>query len=152
MALEFDEKRIDIIGQNGNDGLHYEMSRIKTMKSLFHDQEEFLKAGDVEHFTVDAEDLADSLIDEEFSELKEEPLYSIDGNINSIKEALDLMYVTAQYLNVTIGPDKAKACWDALHKNNMSKCINGKLVKRADGKILKPESYVPLNLEAIINE
>ena len=40
---------------------------------------------------------------------------------------------------VTIGPDKAKECWDALHQNNMSKCIGGKLVKREDGKVLKPD-------------
>jgi len=73
-------------------------------------------------------------------------------NINAIKEALDLMYVTAQYLNVTIGPDKALECWNALQNNNMSKCVDGKLIKREDGKILKPEGYKKLDLTEILND
>ena len=33
----FDEERIDIIGQNGGDGIHYQMGRIATLKYR-HDQ------------------------------------------------------------------------------------------------------------------
>jgi hypothetical protein len=119
--------------------------------SIFHDQDKFLQAGDVEKFTLEAEKLADKLIDEEYQELKDEP-YFLDKryNSNTIKEALDLIYVLAQYLNVTIGPDKAKECWDALQENNMSKCIDGKLVKGADGKVLKPEGYVKLDLGELL--
>tara|TARA_R110000787_G_scaffold193899_2_gene305443 strand:- start:30624 stop:30800 length:177 start_codon:yes stop_codon:yes gene_type:complete len=32
MVNNFDEDRMDIIGQNGNDGTHYEMSRIATLR------------------------------------------------------------------------------------------------------------------------
>lgn len=32
MDNNFNEERMDIIGQNGGDGIHYEMSRIKTLK------------------------------------------------------------------------------------------------------------------------
>ena len=105
--------------------------------SLFHDQMEFLQAGDMEVGTKEAERLAYDLIGEEWGELEDEPKWYCEDNLNMIKEALDLMYVTAQYLNVTIGADKAYQCWQALHTNNMSKCTNGKLVKRADGKVLK---------------
>lgn len=139
--------RIDRIGQNGNDGLHYS-------KSLFHDQYEFLKAGDADGINLYNEKLANSLVSEEYQELQNEPFY-LDpryDDINTIKEALDLIYVTCQYLNVTIGPDKALACWDALQQNNMSKCIDGKLVKREDGKILKPEGYQKLDLTEILND
>ena len=123
--------------------------------SLFHDQYEFLQAGDVTLGTVEAEQLAHGLIAEESGELFDEDyffdgLYEPKGNVNAIKEALDLMYVTAQYLNVTIGPDKAKEAWDALHQNNMSKCTNGKLLKREDGKVLKPEGYKKLDLSEIL--
>jgi predicted HAD superfamily Cof-like phosphohydrolase len=121
-------------------------------RSMFHDQQEFLSAGDVEGFTDDAELLAARLMREEYTEWSEELYYYFQDSHDSIKEALDLMYVTAQYLNVTIGADKAKECWDALHKNNMSKCINGKLVKRKDGKVLKPESYKPLNLNDVLGK
>lgn len=33
-----------------------------------------------------------------------------------------------------------------VHKSNMTKLANGKLVKREDGKILKPDSYEPPDL------
>ena len=121
--------------------------------SVFHDQYEFLKAGDVPVGTSDAEDLAFKLVTEEYGELAEAPYFNELDNVcckNAIKEALDLMYVTAQYLNVTIGPDKAKECWDALHTNNMSKCTNGKLLKREDGKVLKPEGYKKLDLSEVL--
>ena len=118
--------------------------------SVFHDQYEFLQAGDVEQFTVQAEELAYDLIEEEWEEMRLEPVWFMEGGTNLVKEALDLMYVTAQYLNVTIGPDKAKECWDALHQNNMSKCTNGKLLKREDGKVLKPEGYKKLDLSELL--
>ena len=121
--------------------------------SIFHDQYEFLQAGDVPCGTLEAEKLADKLIQEEFYELSCEPWYlheDLGGSVATIKEALDLMYVTAQYLNVTIGPDKAKECWDALHANNMSKCTDGKLIKRKDGKVLKPEGYKKLDLSEVL--
>lgn len=121
--------------------------------SVFHDQAEFLVAGDVEVGTFAAEMLAFVLVKEEFKELMESDAFipsqvsTTPSDSNALKEALDLMYVTAQYLNVTVGADKAKELWDALHQNNMSKCVNGKLVKNEQGKILKPEGYVPLDIE-----
>jgi len=120
--------------------------------SIFHDQDKFLQAGDVEKFTLEAEKLANNLITEEYLELQEEAFFFNDQDpTDTIKEALDLIYVTAQYLNVTIGPDKAKECWDALQENNMSKCVDGKLVKREDGKVLKPEGYKKLDLGEILD-
>jgi len=125
----------------------------RNVGSVFHDQMEFLQAGDVEVGTYNSEVLASNLIFEEFEEFSVEPHYlerRVEGDTNTIKEALDLMYVTAQYLNVTIGADKAKECWDALHTNNMSKCVDGKLVKREDGKVLKPEGYEKLDLSEVL--
>lgn len=120
--------------------------------SIFHDQYEFLQAGDVETKTTKAEALASTLIEEEFNELMQEPLFLTEKNVKCLKEALDLIYVTAQYLNVTIGPDKAEYLWDKLHQNNMSKCINGKLVKRPDGKVLKPEGYKKFDIDSALLE
>lgn len=124
-------------------------------RSIFHDQQEFLQAGDVEVGTYNSEVLASNLIFEEFEEFSEEPHYlerRLEGNTNAIKEALDLMYVTAQYLNVTIGADKAYQCWQALHANNMSKCTEGKLVKRADGKVEKPDGFKKLDLAPLLRD
>jgi predicted HAD superfamily Cof-like phosphohydrolase len=119
--------------------------------SVFHDQYEFLQAGDVEQFTSKSEQLAFNLIEEEYCEFINTDSYLGEyANSEAIKEALDLMYVTAQYLNVTIGPDKAKLCWDALHANNMSKCVEGKLVKRDDGKVEKPDGFKKLDLSTVL--
>ena len=119
--------------------------------SLFHDQMKFLQAGDVEVGTAPSEQLAFNLVEEEYCEFTNTNSYLGEYNDSeAIKEALDLMYVTAQYLNVTIGADKALECWNELHKNNMSKCIDGKLVKREDGKVLKPDGYKKLDLSTIL--
>lgn len=120
-------------------------------KSIFHDQYEFLRAAEVQQHTLEAEVLASKLILEEFKEFCDEDFYMTTGSVNTIKEVLDLIYVCSQFLNVTIGPDKAKQCWDALQENNMSKCIDGKLVKREDGKVLKPDTYKKLDLTTILN-
>lgn len=37
-----------------------------------------------------------------------------------------------------------------VHKSNMSKLTEGKLVKREDGKILKPDSYEPPNMMELV--
>lgn len=117
--------------------------------SIFHDQAAFLEAGEKQFPTADSNELELSavLVEEEFCEWAEEEDYAIKGSSNDIKEILDLIYVSAQYLNVRLGPDKAKELWDRLHANNMSKCTNGKLVKRSDGKIEKPEGYEKFQIE-----
>jgi hypothetical protein len=125
-----------------------------SLMNVFHDQMEFLQAGDVEVGTLDAELLANELVKEEYHEFMLEEYYHHGqrGCEAAIKEALDLMYVTAQYLNVCIGPEKATKCWNALHANNMSKCVDGKLVKREDGKVLKPGGYKKLCLSSILKK
>lgn len=37
-----------------------------------------------------------------------------------------------------------------VHKSNMSKLTNGQLLKREDGKILKPEGYEPPNMMELV--
>lgn len=127
--------------------------------SIFFDQYEFMKAaGNTFPECKDRrlETLAIDLINEEWSEFSDEPYYlsptgkKNKGSENCVKEALDLIYVTAQYLNTIIGPDKAQECWDALQANNMSKCTDGVLVKRDDGKVLKNENYKKLDLTEIL--
>lgn len=120
------------------------------MDSLFHMQAEFMKAGEVPIKTTDAEvlELTEDLVIEEFFEWAEED----GGTVNEYKEALDLLYVTLQWLNARLGPDLAFKAFKALHGNNMSKCIDGALVKREDGKVLKPANYQPLDLTPLLEE
>ena len=97
------------------------------------------KPGDIE-----AINLQDKLIDEEYDELK-----SATDNENELKEMADLVFVIFQAA--------ALRGWDldeALHRvflSNMSKLDdNGQPIRRADGKILKGPNYEPLNLMYLV--
>lgn len=64
------------------------------------------------------------------------------------KEASDLHYVVYGTEDVLGIP--SKAVFKHVHKNNMTKLVKGKIVKRADGKILKPDNYKPANVRSVI--
>jgi len=115
-------------------------------KLSVHEQRELDQFGgvtfkDLQDVLVDNSEMSTRLITEEYKELMAETQYYMNGNVNDLKECIDLMYVCAQYMNVCVGPDKAQKLFNAVHNNNMSKCTDGKLVKREDGKVLKPEGF-----------
>ena len=110
--------------------------------SIFQQQAAFLAAGDVE-FPVKWDqdlDLANSLVIEEFNEWQVED-YRTHADL---KECIDLIYVCAQYMNQSVGPEKAQQLFNAVHADNMNKCTDGKLRKSPEGKILKPKGYQKL--------
>jgi predicted HAD superfamily Cof-like phosphohydrolase len=90
-----------------------------------------------------------NLIAEEYKELA---LAWVDQDLVEIADACaDLIWVI-QGLNHTLGIPQQKV-WDEVARSNMSKISeNGKVLKRADGKVQKPESYSPPNIESIIND
>lgn len=153
--LDTDDKQVyEYLGQ-----LYELADRVEKSTSIFHQQAEFMKAGEVPIKTEDWKDvlLSMSLVEEEFDEWIDEwmsygTLFPDSINVNDVKECLDLIYTAAQYLNTIIGPDLASTCFNALHDNNMSKCTDGKLVKREDGKVLKPEGYKKLDLTPLLEE
>lgn len=115
------------------------------MKTIFEMQGEFLKAGDVK-FPDDsfaAWNLSYKLISEEYYEYIDENPFDINNKEtwNELKEVCDLIVVCAQKLNIDVGSEKAQLLLEAVMKNNMEKCVDGKLVKREDGKILKPAGF-----------
>jgi predicted HAD superfamily Cof-like phosphohydrolase len=95
------------------------------------------------------------LVEEEFAELAESHRkmraagFDRRSVANFIKESCDVIYVIAQYaafLNVDID-----SAYDRVHQNNMSKLgPDGRVVRREDGKILKPEGYEPVDLVDLI--
>ena len=42
------------------------------------------------------------------------------------------------------------AVWDEVKASNMSKVVDGKLLKREDGKVMKPEGYFKPDLNAVL--
>ncbi len=87
------------------------------------------------------------LIVEEFKEF----MYAAteEGYEQELKELCDLVYVCFQYAE-NMEWDLEKAL-HRVHKSNMSKLgLDGKPIRRADGKILKGPDYQPPNLSDLV--
>jgi predicted HAD superfamily Cof-like phosphohydrolase len=92
-----------------------------------------------------------TLIEEEFSELREEYELEMEpGNqlTDQLKELSDLVFVCYQYA--------AARGWDLdtamrrVFESNMSKLVDGKPLRRSDGKILKGPNYQPPILDDLV--
>ena len=88
------------------------------------------------------------LISEEFKEFNDEVVG--EPYENELKELADLFYVCFQYAE-NMEWDLEEAL-DRVHKSNMSKLgLDGKPIRRADGKVLKGPNYQPPTLTDLIN-
>ena len=97
---------------------------------------------------ADQAQLYTNLIIEEFKELADG--WKAGDLVEVADACADLIWVV-QGLCHTLGIPQQKV-WDEVARSNMSKISdNGKVLKRADGKVQKPESYSPPNIKAIIN-
>lgn len=95
--------------------------------------------------TIEALELLDKQLDETFDKDKLETLVE-----DTAKELADLVYVTygtAERLGIDLDEG-----FDIVHRSNMSK-IGGNVSggeKRADGKILKPKTYVSPDMGPVV--
>ena len=88
------------------------------------------------------------LIAEEYIEFMEAVLN--EPYENELKELADLVYVCFQYAE-NMEWDLEEAL-DRVHKSNMSKLgLDGKPIRRADGKVLKGPNYQPPILNDLVN-
>jgi predicted HAD superfamily Cof-like phosphohydrolase len=72
-----------------------------------------------------------------------------EENLTEIADALtDLLYVVYG-AGHAFGIDLNK-CFDEVHRSNMSKLEDGKVILRDDGKVLKGKDYFPPNLDKIL--
>ncbi len=109
-------------------------------------------------FSIPLLELRQRLLNEEMGELNAE----IDNLINELKtsgettaasrakmlkELADLQYVLSGMV-ISLGLPMQEA-FARVHKSNMSKLVNGKPLKRADGKFLKGPNYQPPFLQDI---
>ena len=75
-----------------------------------------------------------------------------DGNKVDILDALvDQMYVLLGTINFHGMQDIFNEAFDRVHKNNMTKFPNGKVLRNPDGKILKPEGFKAVDLKDLIS-
>lgn len=93
-------------------------------------------------------DLRIALLKEEFNEyLSAES----DDDLIEVADALGDMIViicgTAHSYGIPL--DRVL---EEIHRSNMSKVVNGKVLRRPDGKILKGDNYFPPNIEKVLYE
>ena len=117
------------------------------MTNPFRDQEKFMRACDqtVDGFNEEQYKLYTNLIEEEFNELKDA---IAAGNLVEQLDALeDILVVTIGAIH-SAGMD-GEGGWKEVMKTNFAKIDKdtGKVRKREDGKVLKPEGWTPPDLE-----
>lgn len=69
--------------------------------------------------------------------------------VETADAAADLIWVI-EGLCHTLGIP-LQSVWNEVSRANFSKTVEGKLVKRDDGKILKPDTYSPPDIKSIIH-
>jgi hypothetical protein len=147
-------------------------------RTVFKDQTEFMGACD-QHVGCDPSDgiytgvdhgqlsLYFKLIEEEVGELSNATgLYihsetdEVVGDsqrdldvIETVDAGLDIIVVTIGMLaSLGVHHDVMQECWDEVIRSNMAKIDpqTGKVTKREDGKVLKPEGWTPPDLRSIL--
>ena len=88
------------------------------------------------------------MIDEEYQEFCK--AFASEPYENELKELADLVYVCYQHAeNMEWDLDEAM---NRVHRSNMSKLgLDGKPIRRSDGKVLKGPNYQPPTLNDLVN-
>jgi len=118
----------------------------------FRDQEKFMKACDqsVNEFNKDQFNLYVTLIEEEANELAD--AITAHDQVETVDALIDILVVTIGALH-SMGAD-AEGAWKEVMKTNFAKIDRdtGKVRKREDGKVLKPQGWTPPDLKPYIRK
>ena len=113
------------------------------MTNPFRDQEKFMKACDqhVDKFDESQYNMYKSLIDEEFKELLE--AVDMEAELDAL---IDILVVTIGAIH-SAGMD-GEGAWKEVMRTNFAKIDHetGKVRKREDGKVLKPQGWTAPDL------
>ena len=72
-------------------------------------------------------------------------------HIDALDAITDILYVLLGTAHAYGLGDKLQAAFNEVHRSNMTKVMpNGKVLRREDGKIIKPDTYETPNLELIL--
>ena len=118
----------------------------------FRDQEKFMKACDqsVDKFNEDQFNLYTKLIQEEVDELW---TANADADrVECLDALIDILVVTIGAIH-SMGAD-AEGAWKEVMRTNFAKIDHetGKVRKREDGKVLKPQGWSPPDLKPFVNK
>ena len=110
----------------------------------FKDQEKFMQACDqtVDGYNEAQYNLYCNLIEEEYNELN-----TAQDKTEALDALIDILVVTIGAIH-SMGAD-AEGAWKEVMRTNFAKIDKdtGKVRKREDGKVLKPEGWQPPNLK-----
>jgi predicted HAD superfamily Cof-like phosphohydrolase len=116
--------------------------------NVFKDQEKFMQACD-QSVTGDQDqfDMYIGLIGEEFKELQD-----ADTDVDTLDALIDILVVTIGAIH-SMGAD-GEGAWIEVMRSNFAKIDHGtgKVIKRADGKVLKPQDWTPPELEQFLRK
>ena len=93
-------------------------------------------------------ELYKNLIKEEYTEFVE--AFDAKDDVEELDACFDMIWVIVGYM-ISRGWDRENS-WDEGAKSNLSKIdpTTGKVIKREDGKILKPEGWQPPNFTKFV--
>jgi predicted HAD superfamily Cof-like phosphohydrolase len=117
--------------------------------SVFQDQEKFMQACDqtVAGFNPAQYQLYKDLIREEVQELEDAVTH-----VDALDALVDILVVTIGAIH-SMGAD-GEGAWNEVMRTNFAKIdsVTGKVRKRADGKVLKPEGWTPPHLDSYVTK
>jgi len=122
------------------------------MTNPFRDQEKFMRACDqqVDKFDLDQFSLYVNLIKEEVEELA----LALNNNdsLETLDALTDILVVTIGAIH-SMGAD-AEGAWKEVMQTNFAKIDKdtGKVRKREDGKVLKPQGWTPPDLKEFLKK
>ena len=121
--------------------------------SIFHEQQYFMKATEQApnaplYIELTREEVVTELLNRDWEKYAKSP--TSENLAMVVDGAIDGIYVLAGLLNSLIGPDMALQCLEEVQRSNMSKVGPNGVIKREDGKILKPETYFKPDLFSIL--
>jgi len=120
------------------------------MMNPFRDQEKFMKACDQTvggEFDQDQFNLYVRLIEEEAGELAE--AIAAHDQVETLDALIDILVVTIGAIH-SMGSD-AEGAWKEVMSTNFAKIgEDGKVRKREDGKVLKPQGWTPPDLKPFV--
>lgn len=78
-------------------------------------------------------------------------LQSATTHIDALDAITDILYVLLGTAHAYGLGDKVEAAFNEVHRSNMTKVMpDGKVLKREDGKIIKPDTYEKPNLQKVL--
>jgi len=122
------------------------------MTTPFEDQSKFMVAcgQSVDRINADQFTMYVKLIAEESQELTD--AIAADDAIETLDALIDILVVTIGAIN-SLGAD-GNGAWNEVMRTNFAKIDpeTGKVRKREDGKVLKPEGWLPPNLSQYLSK